>query len=299
MARRSPQTERLVEIIDYLASTPQQPRNLTDIARQLGVDKTTCIPMLTELTSVGWLVKSPDNKEYQLGPRLVALGHAAAEASHGVLVAAPYMTELADELGCACALIIRSSDGLVVAATAQPGGSRLGTLGMRSGDRLHFRPPLGGVFVAWANHYTAERWIARSPGALAPEECAHYRRGLAKIRARGYGVEQFKPEPRSMTDLVEDRTSSSYGSRRTDLIVHGLWDELAVEWLMDDIMDDETYYPVSINAAVFDSNFNAQSAVCALDTGRASGVEVCRIGHRVADVARTITQSITGRIGNT
>ncbi|KAF0960267.1 IclR family transcriptional regulator [Rhodococcus sp. T7] len=291
MTRRSPQTERLVEVVDFLATTPQRAVNLTDIARQLDVDKATCLPMLAELTRVGWLVKNPDNKSYRLGPRLVALGHAATEALDVVSLAGPLLTDLADELRCACALIIRSSNELAVATIAQPKGERCSTLGLRPGDRIAFRPPLSGILMAWENRYAIERWIDRAPTAT-PEERQYYRETLARIRDRRYSVEQFEPTPQSMTELVEDRTSATFGSRRMELLVRG--SNLSAESLVSDIAPEATYYPVSINAAVFDGNLHAQSAVCALDTGKASGAEVDLIARRVVDVAAAISDRAAG-----
>ena len=293
MVRKSPQTERLVEVVDFLATAPQRARNLTEIARQLGVDKATCLPMLAELTNVGWLVKSPDKKSYRLGPRLVAIGHAATEALDVVNLAEPVLADLADELQCACALIIRSSDELVVGAIAQPTAARSGTLGLRAGDRIPFRPPLGGILMAWADRYTIERWIDRSTSTTLAER-EYYRNALVFIRERRYSVEQFAPGPLTMSELVEDRTNAAFGSRRMDLIVHGPQTSLPAKSLITEISDDTTYYPVSINAAVFDSYFNAQSAVCALDSGQSSGLEVDQIGRRVVEAAIAISNKAAG-----
>lgn len=292
MARTSPQTERLVDTIDFLVTAPHQPRTLTEIARQLGVDKATCLPMLTELTKLGWLVKSPDKKNYRLGPRLVAIGQAADEALDIVSISAQLRAELADELHCAVALISRSSDALVVTAITQPHSGRCGTLGMQSGDRLPFRPPLGGVLVAWSSPYTTEQWIAKASASVEHKEA--YRRALMRIRDRGYGVEQFESEAVSMTQVVEERTLEAFGSRRMNLILGSLWDELQVEWLVEDVVAADTYHPVSISAPVFASGPDAQTAVCALDTGPAYGDAVDRIGRRVAEVGRAISSRAAG-----
>lgn len=147
--------------------------------------------------------------------------------------------------------------------------------------------------MAWTDRYAVERWIDRSV-SITPLEREYYRSALAHIRERRYSVEQFRPGPRTMTELVEDRTSDSFGSRRMDVIVHVPQTMLPMESLVAEIVDDTTYYPVSINAAVFDGNLHAQSALCALDVGPMSGAEVDRIGCKVVELAAAISNRAAG-----
>ena len=113
MVRRSPQTERLVEIVEYLADRPTDGRSLADISRTLGADKATLFPMLTELTRVGWVVKHPTKKTYRLGPRLAPVGDSARIAVNAIAPARKPMSRLAIESGNVCCLIVPSGGDLV------------------------------------------------------------------------------------------------------------------------------------------------------------------------------------------
>src|SRR2546422_354077 len=64
MARPSPQTDRLISVVDLLASRPGEGLTLSDIARRLGLSPVTCHPMLASLLGAGWLVRHPTRKTW-------------------------------------------------------------------------------------------------------------------------------------------------------------------------------------------------------------------------------------------
>ena len=150
MARRSPQTERLVEMVEYLAADPHREYQLTELARLVNLDAATCHPMLTELTRVGWLVKDRVRKTYRLGPRLIAVGAAAQASLQIATYARPEMLRLSADTGVPACLFIPSSDDLVIADLTYPDGTDTGHLPLQAGDHIEFGPPLGAVLAAWA-----------------------------------------------------------------------------------------------------------------------------------------------------
>ena len=68
MARPSPQTNRVVALVEILSARPNEALTLADVTRRLGVNKSTCYSMLQALTEVGWLLRDPFHKTYRLGP---------------------------------------------------------------------------------------------------------------------------------------------------------------------------------------------------------------------------------------
>src|SRR3954469_4933182 len=106
MARPSPQTDRLVAVVDLLASREGEGLSLSDIARRLGLSPVTCHPMLASLLKAGWVVRHPTRKTYRLGPALTAIGEAAAAGFSAVDVAHPVMAELETELGLTCLALV-------------------------------------------------------------------------------------------------------------------------------------------------------------------------------------------------
>ena len=71
MPRPSPQTDRVVAVIELLSSGDEG-ATMTEIARHLSINPATCVHVMAALTSAGVVVREPDRR-YHLGPAL-ALG---------------------------------------------------------------------------------------------------------------------------------------------------------------------------------------------------------------------------------
>lgn len=76
-ARRSPPTERVVQVLDHLVAHPEARFGLSELARRLGMSKPTCLGILTALTDAGYLMRHPADRSYGLGPALIVAGRAA------------------------------------------------------------------------------------------------------------------------------------------------------------------------------------------------------------------------------
>lgn len=295
MPRPSPQTERLVEILEFLAADTAQQRSLADIARMLHVDKATVLPMLSELARRGWLVRHPQRKTYQLGPRLVPIGDAARGATNVVDIARPALASLADELGAACAAIITSGNDLVVAEIVQPRGVRRGVLGQQIGDRIEIRPPLAGIFMAWADEQAVSSWLERDvTGSPSPDVEAHYRSVLAAIRGRGYGVECHSAERSPLSLQLEQQLDTVRGRAREALQQSQFENLLRPEMAAGVLDESQQYIPFSINAPVFDDSARPVLAICAFDFPPMSAAEVNSVGLTVRATARRVTRAIYG-----
>lgn len=82
----APAVGTAIRILDYLAK--HKPRaGVSEIARELGLNKSSCFNVLSTLVHFGVLAKIPGAAQYQLGPRLVELaGAARRQYSHRALV---------------------------------------------------------------------------------------------------------------------------------------------------------------------------------------------------------------------
>lgn len=293
MARRSPQTERLVEVIEYLAARPRIPHSLADLARQLGVDKATCYPMLVELTRLGWLLKDPANKTYRLGPRLSQIGHAATLSVDAVTVAKPFMVDLAETTGCVCCLILPSGEDLVIADISAP-TQRKGPaiVDLVAGDRIAFCPPLGSVLVAWSDDRTVDTWLERAPETVVDHD--HYRNTLEVISRRGYAVECSPVRAATLWSEARAAGSGLYGADRTASLVQQQKVTLTSDTLVGDIDDSRAYRALSINAPVTDATRAAIGAISVLDAGSSvTGAELRSTGETVCSVAAAISRALS------
>ncbi len=282
--------------MEFLAADTSQQRSLADIARMLQVDKATCHPMLIELTRRGWLVRHPHRKTYQLGPRLVPIGDAARGATNVVDIARPSLAGLADELGVACAALVTSSADLVVAELVQPRGVRRGTMGQQIGDRIQFRPPLAGIFLAWQDDRAVRNWLDQDVmGKPSKAVESHYREVLAAVRARGYGVECTLPGEEALGSHVEKELQDVRGGARESILESVYSKMMRPHMAIAELDPERQYMPFSINAPVFDDSAVAVLAVCAYDfRAPLSAAEVHTIGLTVRATARSVTHAIYG-----
>ena len=196
MARRAPAVERAVAVLNYLAAHSDDRFTLSEIARDLTLNKATLHAILGALTEAGYLVREADAKTYGLGPALVALGNSAVGSYPVVDTAMPEMQALTDELGFDCVASASIHDEIVI--LARSGTPRPFGINVQPGQRLPLRPPLGTVFVAWSKPDRIERYLSRVGPSASKDAREKYRRAIAAVRTRGYsvGLEGPPPPPR-------------------------------------------------------------------------------------------------------
>ena len=196
MARRAPAVERAVAVLNYLAAHSGDRFTLSEIARDLTLNKATLHAILGALSEAGYLVRESDAKTYGLGPALVALGNSAVGSFPAVDTAMPEMQALTDELGIDCVASAAIHDEIVI--LARSGTPRPFGINVQPGQRLPLRPPLGSVFVAWSKQDRLERYLSRVGPSASKDARERYRRAIAAVRARGYsvGLEGPPPPPR-------------------------------------------------------------------------------------------------------
>ena len=288
MTRRSPQTERLVEIVEFLAANPQREYRLTDLARLVEMDAATCHPMLTELTRVGWLVKDRTRKTYRLGPRLVAVGSAAQVSLPIAACARPTMERLAADTGLPACLFLPSSDHLVIADLTYPDDQRLP---LQPGDHVEFGPPFGAVLAAWASPFHVDAWLQRIESG-AEDPVATWQT-LRTIRRRHFSVE-LSPQPASsMRELTDAVSGVLHGSRRAEWMIGGQRPVMTPGLMLDGIEETTTYLPLSVSGACFDPGGTPVAALSVLAMAApTTGRELLTLGAQVRTAADVVTRHL-------
>jgi DNA-binding IclR family transcriptional regulator len=299
MPRPSPQTDRVIALVELLTAHPGADFTLAELARRLGVSKPTCYPMLATLIRSGWLLRHPTRKTYRLGPALVPIGRAAAAGAPVVELARPRMAELAEACGLACLGLAPSADALVVVElVASPAGGGK-AFGLRLGDRIPPRPPLGAVLVAWQGDEAIDAWLRGSASGDPEGLRARYARDLAAVRDRGYAVELRAPIQERIAWLAHE-LRTGVRDRRATARIHDLIDQAVGELadedvLLTDIDPDRSYQPSSINAPVFDVDGSVALTVCLIDApGPMAGHEIVAAGERVREMTTELTRTLRG-----
>ncbi|WP_035954158.1 helix-turn-helix domain-containing protein [Parafrankia sp. EUN1f] len=300
MSRPSPQTERLLDLFDLLASRPTDGFTLAEIARAAGVSKATVHPMIVALARRGWLLRHPELRTYRLGPALIAAGRAAAQGGTAIDAARPVARELAAATGIPCVALVAGGipgedDDLLVgeiglpyapvsapSGDTAPGGIRHGAYWLRLGDRIQPRPPLGAVCVAWADDAAAEAWFARLGPDRPADALARLAPGLAGIRSRGWAVEIEDHLYERLSSLVADlegeeqagvaaRTrppaTAAAPTHTHTAALRRLMADVGRAFNLADTLPatvdpDAQYRPTSINAPVFDAGGSVSVVLC-------------------------------------
>lgn len=284
MARPSPGVARVVSVLDFLADHPDEAYSLSELCRQVDVNKATAHALLAELTDAGYVVRDPVDKTYALGPRLLAVGMAAGRSERTTLNRArPHMRRLATELDVRCVATTLRGDDLVALEVA--GRDRPFRTSIQPGHRVPWAPPIGTVFLAWAPERTVERWLARA-GDLTDEGRAWYLDAVAAVRRRGCSLsldgraranlEQAIVESRSLHDAVHELGQEAY------LVV-------------DDLDPADSYALSHIAAPVFDPDGQVTLALTVYDLpGPLPADEVDALTGRIRAAAAAVTEALGG-----
>ncbi|WP_055474423.1 helix-turn-helix domain-containing protein [Gordonia sp. HS-NH1] len=298
MARSSPQTERIVMLMQLLTDQPTTARSLADIARHLGVSKPTCYPMVIALTEAGWLLRDPVSKGYRLGPAVVPIGDAASRAMAPVEVARPLMRDLADDSDMAAIAFVPTGADLAIGEIVQPVTGRRGTLGLRLGDTLEIAPPLGAGLAAWYSPDRLDEWLllgADHVGVDHAELRELYRPMLEVIRARGYAVECADQREQSLSATVAGLRGMGVAGQRAVTALREAQRRLPTDVVVGEIDADTEYRPISVNAVAFAPG-GVPAVILAIVDARTSlsGREVIGLGEKVRAAADAVTEGLGG-----
>jgi len=107
--RLVPAVDRAARLLELLESGGR-PMTISELARQLGINKGTMRDLLETLRAHGLLEREESRKEYRLGPRLARLGMAALGQLDLASVARPFLLDLAAEINGTVLLVVPHGD---------------------------------------------------------------------------------------------------------------------------------------------------------------------------------------------
>jgi DNA-binding IclR family transcriptional regulator len=276
MARPSPQTNRVIALVEILSARPNEALSLAEVTRRLGVNKSTCYSMLSALTEVGWLLRDPFSKTYRLGPALVAIGRAASTGFPALDFVRPAMIELSRGFGSHCVALTVAPEHVTVVDQVRDVRAVGAPIGHGS---IPLRPPFGAAVAAWSPPEVARRWLTLAP----PGTADRYAAALEVVRSRGFVVELAEPSwsPPTHGTLPE--------------VVEQLARLLPPDVLPLEITDTQSYAVSAINAAVVDPSGAVVLIVSLMGfPGPLTGAEVGAAGSRLQSATATVTTALAG-----
>jgi DNA-binding IclR family transcriptional regulator len=202
-----------------MASAPSQAFTMSELVKLTGTNVASCHAILAVLVNRGYLARHPVHKTYRLAPALVAIGDAIAGNDPLLASARAAAAEIAAQTNMETLLTARAGSDLV--AVARVSKSRLSRPSLRVGQRVPFRPPLGGTFCAWADEKDIDAWISRGDGGTGKAAASRHRAALALVRERGFLVSLKSPEIAELKRVVATppaAKSPSEGRRMAEVI---------------------------------------------------------------------------------
>jgi DNA-binding IclR family transcriptional regulator len=277
VARPSPQTNRVVALVEILSARPNESLTLAEVTRRLGVNKSTCYSMLQALTEVGWLLRDPFHKTYRLGPALAAVGRAASSGFPALDFVRPAMIDLSRGVGSHCVALSVATEHVTVVDQVRD----VRAVGAPIGHGyIPLRPPFGAAVAAWSLPEAARRWLSLAP----PGTADRYAAALEVVRHRGFVVELAEPSwtpPTRGTSLPE--------------VVEQLARLLPPDVLPLEIKAAQPYAVSAINAAVVDPSGAVVLVVSLMGfPGPLTGTEVEAAGRRLQSATSMVTAALAG-----
>ena len=286
--RASPPTQRVVDVLDFLARHPHDRFGVSDLARRVGQSKPTCLGIVVTLAESGYLVRDPADKTYRLGPSLISLGHVAQESMRIGPPARDQLRRLSSKFGTTAALAAVVDDRITLLELVGPPGA---DIGVQVGQSYPFAPPVGLMFVLWDDDALRD-WLAREPTVPLRTDTERRDRVVADCRRTGYLVERLTPGGRRLYALMAGVSATLPDELR--VLLGELVSDIGERVYLRDA-DDETRHDISvISAPVFD-HYRRQVMVVSMQVGKAlTDNEIRERAQAVVMTADAVTEQLGG-----
>ena len=287
--RASPPTQRVVDVLDFLARHPHDRFGVSELARRVGQSKPTCLGIVVTLAESGYLVRDPADKTYRLGPSLISLGHVAQESMRIGPPARDQLRRLSSKFGTTAALAAVVDDRITLLELVGPPGA---DVGVQVGQSYPFAPPVGLMFVLWDDDALRD-WLAREPTVPLRTDTERRDRVVADCRRTGYLVERLTPGGRRLYALMAGVSATLPDELRA--LLGELVSDIGERVYLRDTDDDETRHDISvISAPVFD-HYRRQVMVVSMQVGKAlTDNEIRERAQAVVMTADAVTEQLGG-----
>jgi IclR family pca regulon transcriptional regulator len=210
------------------AFSPNQPLlGVSELARSVGLSRSTTHRYMATLTRLGYLQQDRATSRYRLGPRVLDLGFSAINSMELRAISAPYLQQLSDEVGFTVNMaILEGSDILYVErCRSSRAGQREIDLNLHVGSRLPaYCTSMGKVLLAFLD--PAERDAALGdvrharggPNALTERRALEAE--LDRVRKRGLALNNEELAYGLRSIAVPVRSSTGDVAAAINLAVH-------------------------------------------------------------------------------
>jgi IclR family pca regulon transcriptional regulator len=190
---------------------------IADVAREVGLNKSTTYRYVATLAKLDYLQQDPDTKKYSLGSRVVDLGFAAINSMELTRIAARHLQALSDETGYTVSMAVLDGTDIVYVDRRRSGrGVAFGMdLNLHIGSRLPaYCTSMGKVLLADRDQAALRVLLDRTDLARRGPKTITAREqlmtALTRVRRAGIAIndEELAPGLRSLAAPVRDRSGA-------------------------------------------------------------------------------------------
>jgi DNA-binding IclR family transcriptional regulator len=191
-----PAVERALAVLEVLAES-KRGFSISEMARRLGVPKSSIHLILATLERRGYLVKNPQSRRYFVGLKLVSLAHVALDGFELRQRAVPFLLALAAKTGLTVHMaVLEGNEAVLIERIESPGLVKLNTW---VGQRMHVNcTAVGKVLSAYLTEeefkrtIQTKRLIKHNQNTIS--SLGRLREELNRVRAAGYAVDDEEEE---------------------------------------------------------------------------------------------------------
>ncbi|MBI2699843.1 helix-turn-helix domain-containing protein [Mycobacterium gordonae] len=278
----SPPTERVVAIMELLASQPTRGFTLAEISRELGISRATGHAIMSTLAGRHWVVRAATGA-YTWGPGIASLSQPAGELRyHGVLQG------LAESIGAQVFLARREANSIVVIDSA---GETVSGMHVDRGLRMPLVAPFGRDYLAWSSPTAQRLWLA---GVDKPTTALSRRIALVfdEIRQRGYVIERLSREYIRVYTALRALGADGEPDAITARLARAFADLTVIDVLAAELAEPGLHNIATISAPVFNADGVVTMSVSAAPFTEISGGQVANLGALVRAAAQTIGEYV-------
>lgn len=281
----SPPTERVIRILELLASDPERGFSLSEIARILGISHGTCHAIVTTLAARQWIVRDRRSGGYSWGRALAALTRPVNKQ-----VFRPELQRLADDVGMQVILGTRQGPTVVVTDAV---GESLAAPQVSVGFRMPIVAPFCREFVAEAGDQVKKEWLS-GLGAPSPRLRRRLNAVLDEVRNRGYTIERMSREYVRVYSALQALAAEGEPDEITARLASAFADLTVVDYLPGEL-DSTEHRVANVAAPIRDSDGTVTMSVGASPFATMTPAEVGDLGTAVRDTATRIESLWTAR----
>jgi Bacterial transcriptional regulator len=248
--------------------------------------------VLKSLTDAGYLVRHPEDKSFEPGPALLAVGLVTSAQHRAFAHLADELKQLSDTVEIECFASVAVSDQTVVVAEAGRPSSY--SPAIRVGFRYPLMAPIGHTFMAWSSPAEIGDWIDRAEYGDYTLDRRRLNEELAEVRSQGYAVVRYKNVDFRPAAALESLAERPRDRKRHDAVKAAVA-EFSGSLKIVHPKAGRPYESLNISAPVFSPQGKVLMNVVINGVPRVDGREVLAHAERLLQMTRLLTKSGGGQ----